>query len=57
MLLASSVQLFDPSLTEFALAMVVAKEQTFALVADGQVSVHVAAMERSFAQLLGAGIA
>ncbi len=55
MLLASLVQMFGPSLMEFVLAMVVAKEQTFVLTVVEQMSVLVVAEQRS-EQLLGAGI-
>ena len=64
-LLASSVRLFGPLLMGFVLAMVVAKEQTSALVAveqmyaidvEGQ-TVALAAAEQCSVLILGAGIA
>ena len=55
MLLASLEQLFDPLLTEFAPAMVVAKEQTSTLAAVEQMSA-LAVAEQGSVPLLGAGI-
>ena len=56
MLLASSVLSYDPSLMEFALVAVAAKEQISALVAVVQMYAFAVA-GRSSEQLLGAGIA
>ncbi len=52
----SSVLLFDPSMMEFALVAVAAKEPTSALVAVVQMYA-VAVAGQSSEQLLGAGIA
>ncbi len=56
MLLASLGQLFGPLLTEFVPAMVVAKEQTFALAAARQMSA-LAVVGPSSEQLLAAEVA